>query len=657
MTWPLNINGNTYVLADFDPYGYVTALPALFQDLLDVAGSLAATIPYNFDTSTTDADPGAGDLRLNHGTASSATAAYLDNDSAAGVTVSALLDTFDDAGKTADRGILRIQDATTMGTAHFYRVTGSVTDGTGYRKLVLEWIAGNGSFTNGGAVVVSFIPRGVDGSAGATGPTGPTGVTGATGPTGVTGATGATGAGATGATGPTGPTGVTGATGPTGPTGATGAAGAGLTPEGAWSGATTYDIRDFVTYNGFTYASITGSNLNNTPSGDETDTAHWMWVPGGADGATGPTGVTGATGPTGPTGVTGPTGPTGVTGATGPTGSTAGLRLAYDDTTSAADPGAGEFRLNHATPASATELYIDNADAGAATISGIVDRWDDSTNTVRGTLRAQKENNPAIWAEWSVTGSVVDSTGYRTVTLSNGAGSGAFTLADVFAFSFSRAGDAGAVGATGPTGVTGPTGPTGVTGATGPTGPTGVTGATGPTGASAIGKNTIWVPASAMISATTSGPASAQFESSTYDRNFKVLDFDASADEHAHFNVAFPKGWDESTVTFQVWWMSSATDTDGVAWALEGAAISDNETTDAVWGTAVVVTDDAQSNASEVYVTSESGAVTIGGTPAEGDICYFRIFRDVSDANDDMTEDARLIGVKLFYTTNAATDA
>ena len=31
---------------------------------------------------------------------------------------------------------------------------------------------------------------------------------------------------------------------------------------------------------------------------------------------------------------------------------------------------------------------------------------------------------------------------------------------------------------------------------------------------------------------------------------------------------------------------------------------------------------------------------------------FFRIFRDVSDANDDMTEDARLIGIKLLYTTN-----
>lgn len=174
---------------------------------------------------------------------------------------------------------------------------------------------------------------------------------------------------------------------------------------------------------------------------------------------------------------------------------------------------------------------------------------------------------------------------------------------------------------------------------------------------SPIGKQTLYIPASAMLAATTSGPAPAQFETTTNDINFKVLDFDASADEHAHFNVAFPKNWNEGTVTFQVFWMSSATDTDGVAWGLQGVAISDNESTDASWGTAVVVTDDAQSNASELYVTSESSAVTIAGTPAAGDACFFRVFRDVSDANDDMTEDARLIGVKLFYTTDAATDA
>jgi len=171
------------------------------------------------------------------------------------------------------------------------------------------------------------------------------------------------------------------------------------------------------------------------------------------------------------------------------------------------------------------------------------------------------------------------------------------------------------------------------------------------------GTHTIWIPAGAMMAAATSGAATASLDSGSEDINYKVFDFDASADEYVHFSVAMPKGWDEGTVTFQVWWSSTATDTDGVAWALQGIALSDNEAVNTAFGTPVVVTDDAQSAAGEVYVTAASGAVTIGGSPAEGDIVFFRLLRDVSDANDDMSEDARLIGIKLFYTVAAANDA
>ena len=133
-------------------------------------------------------------------------------------------------------------------------------------------------------------------------------------------------------------------------------------------------------------------------------------------------------------------------------------------------------------------------------------------------------------------------------------------------------------------------------------------------------------------------------------------DFDNGADEHAQFSVAFPKQWNLGTVTFQVFWTSTATDTDGVAWALQGVGVADSGTIDVAYGTAVVVTDDAISAAEDLYVTAESGAVTIAGTPADDELTFFRVFRDVSDANDDMTEDARLLGIKIFYTTDARDD-
>lgn len=170
------------------------------------------------------------------------------------------------------------------------------------------------------------------------------------------------------------------------------------------------------------------------------------------------------------------------------------------------------------------------------------------------------------------------------------------------------------------------------------------------------GKHTFWVPASAMIPAATSGPASASLEASTNDQNYKVLDFDASADEHAHFQVPLPKSYNDSTITFRVYYSTTATDTDGVAWGLQAVGLSDNQAIDASWGTAIVVTDAIQSTAGTVLITAESSAVTIAGIAVDH-LTWFRIFRDVSDAADTAAEDARLIGVEVFITLDAPTDA
>lgn len=171
------------------------------------------------------------------------------------------------------------------------------------------------------------------------------------------------------------------------------------------------------------------------------------------------------------------------------------------------------------------------------------------------------------------------------------------------------------------------------------------------------GKHTIAIPAAAMRPTVSNGCAAITDVETTAGRpDLQVLDFDASADEHAQFQITMPKSWDEGTVTYQVWWTSAATDTDGVTWALQGVACSDGDTADVAYGTAVTVDDANQSTAKDVYVTAESGAVTIAGTPAAGDICFFRLFRDVSDANDTAAEDARLIAIKLFITLDAGDD-
>lgn len=172
------------------------------------------------------------------------------------------------------------------------------------------------------------------------------------------------------------------------------------------------------------------------------------------------------------------------------------------------------------------------------------------------------------------------------------------------------------------------------------------------------GKQTIWVPAAAMQPTISNGCAGLVLVELTSGRpNLQVLDFATGADEHAQFQVAFPKSWNLGTVTYQAFWTSIATDTDGVSWALQGVSMPDNSTIDAAYGTPIVVDDANQSAANELLVTDESAAVTIDGTPADDDMCFFRVFRDVSDSNDVATEDARLIGVKLFFTTDAVNDA
>ncbi|PAQ05210.1 hypothetical protein CIT26_30890 [Mesorhizobium temperatum] len=84
--------------------------------------------------------------------------------------------------------------------------------------------------------------------------------------------------------------------------------------------------------------------------------------------------------------------------------------------------------------------------------------------------------------------------------------------------------------------------------------------------------------------------------------------------------------------------------------------MSNDDAADAGFGTAQSSVDTGGTT-NDIYIGPESSAITIGGTPAEGDLVVFQIYRDVSDAGDTMAVDARLHGIHIYLTTNAATDA
>ena len=177
----------------------------------------------------------------------------------------------------------------------------------------------------------------------------------------------------------------------------------------------------------------------------------------------------------------------------------------------------------------------------------------------------------------------------------------------------------------------------------------------GGTAMKVAGKETIWIPALAMYPNTTNGAEAAQVELSN-GPEIKVLDFDKSSDEFAQFSVAFPKSWNAGTVTFQAFFTATSTDTGTTAWGLSGVAIADNDSCNTAFGTQVVATAKAHSGTSnDLDVAAESGAVTIAGSPSTDEQVFFQISRDVSA--DDLNADARLLGIKLFFTTDAANDA
>ena len=90
------------------------------------------------------------------------------------------------------------------------------------------------------------------------------------------------------------------------------------------------------------------------------------------------------------------------------------------------------------------------------------------------------------------------------------------------------------------------------------------------------GKQTIWVPAVAMYPNSTNGCADLDQTELANGPEIKTLDFDKDSDEFAQFAVAFPKSWNEGTITFQAFFTANSTNTGTTAWGLAGVALADD---------------------------------------------------------------------------------
>jgi hypothetical protein len=171
------------------------------------------------------------------------------------------------------------------------------------------------------------------------------------------------------------------------------------------------------------------------------------------------------------------------------------------------------------------------------------------------------------------------------------------------------------------------------------------------------GLETMWVPAAAMYGPTTNPADAALVETTALRPDLKVFDFDAGTAQYTQFTVAMPKSWNLGTVTYQVFWSPSTTNTGNCIFGLQGVAIGDNDTIDIAYGTAIEVTDAGIGAVEDQQVSAVSSDMTIAGTPADDQQTYFQLYRDAADGSDTFTGESRVLGVKIFYTTDAANDA
>ncbi|HYH39937.1 MAG TPA: hypothetical protein VD860_17075 [Azospirillum sp.] len=187
------------------------------------------------------------------------------------------------------------------------------------------------------------------------------------------------------------------------------------------------------------------------------------------------------------------------------------------------------------------------------------------------------------------------------------------------------------------------------------TGARGATGTNTDPNAVAQGKHTIAILAGALSPRNTSGAAAGSTETTTNKVRVATLDFDAATAEYAQVAIPMPKSWDEGTVTAK-FFVSTASATGAAVFGLRAVGVSSGDAMDAAFGTGQTASVTV-SSAGTLYASAETAAITIAGSPAEGDVVWFEVYRLATDVADTLAADARLHAVHLYYTVIAATDA
>ena len=118
-----------------------------------------AGISMQYSTTTADADPGAGFIRLNNTSLNSATIMYVD-DSDGATDISAWVQSWDNSSSGSKGFITIAGNPNSSSPLVIFKVNGTVTDASGYTKVPVAYVAGSTSITNSAEISVQFSPSG-----------------------------------------------------------------------------------------------------------------------------------------------------------------------------------------------------------------------------------------------------------------------------------------------------------------------------------------------------------------------------------------------------------------------------------------------------------------------------------------------------------------
>ena len=150
-----------------------SAAAALASQTASESAALSAVAPshkYLFDTSTTMANPGTGDIRYNNATVASVTNLAISSltNSTGNPDITSFITTWDDSSSTI-KGILVLRKSGSESTFAIFNITGAITNNTTWLQIPVSHVVSNGTFSNTDVVYIHFTPKGDAGTLGAIG--------------------------------------------------------------------------------------------------------------------------------------------------------------------------------------------------------------------------------------------------------------------------------------------------------------------------------------------------------------------------------------------------------------------------------------------------------------------------------------------------------